>query len=100
MSPFTRRSFLNSSILAAGAGAAAVRMPSLMAAQSGAGDGATLPHALIQPVDFSRVTINDTFWQPKQTKVATATLEACIIQTEQKTGRIRNFEKAARRQGE
>jgi len=51
-------------------------------------------------VDFSRVTITDAFWKPKQEKVATKTLEACIVQTEQKTGRIRNFEKVARHKGE
>ena len=33
-------------------------------------------------------------------KVATTTLEACIYQTEQKTARIRNFEKVARKKGE
>ena len=33
-------------------------------------------------------------------KVATVTLHACIYQTEQNSGRIRNFEKAARRSGE
>lgn len=54
----------------------------------------------IQPVRFSEVNITDQFWKPKQEKVATATLNACIIQTEEKSGRIRNFEKAARRQGE
>lgn len=53
-----------------------------------------------RPVDFSRVMITDSFWRPKQEKVATVTLDACIVQTEQKTGRIRNFEKAARNQGE
>ncbi|SKC03947.1 glycoside hydrolase family 127 protein [Dyadobacter psychrophilus] len=54
----------------------------------------------IQPVGFSDVTIQDNFWKPKQEKVATATLNACIIQTEEKSGRIRNFEKVARKQGE
>ncbi|WP_353719942.1 beta-L-arabinofuranosidase domain-containing protein [Dyadobacter sp. 676] len=54
----------------------------------------------VQPVHFSEVTITDHFWKPKQEKVATATLNACIIQTEEKSGRIRNFEKAGRRQGE
>ncbi|MCF0069528.1 glycoside hydrolase family 127 protein [Dyadobacter sp. CY261] len=54
----------------------------------------------IQPVRFSEVTITDHFWKPKQEKVATATLNACIIQTEEKSGRIRNFEKVARKQGE
>ncbi|MEO6288190.1 MAG: beta-L-arabinofuranosidase domain-containing protein [Dyadobacter sp.] len=54
----------------------------------------------IEPLRFSEVTINDNFWKPKQEKVATATLNACIIQTEEKSGRIRNFEKVARKQGE
>lgn len=53
-----------------------------------------------EPVSFSQVTITDNFWKPKLDKVATATLQACITQTEQKTGRIRNFEKVARKQGE
>ncbi|WP_394355486.1 glycoside hydrolase family 127 protein [Spirosoma validum] len=53
-----------------------------------------------EPVGFSQVTITDRFWKPKLDKVATATLQACIVQTEQKTGRIRNFEKVARKQGE
>jgi DUF1680 family protein len=54
----------------------------------------------IQPVRFSEVNITDQFWKPKQEKVATATLNACIVQTEEKSGRIRNFEKVARKQGE
>lgn len=53
-----------------------------------------------EPVGFSKVMITDGFWKPKMDKVATATLQACIVQTEQKTGRIRNFEKVARKQGE
>ncbi|WP_461080772.1 glycoside hydrolase family 127 protein [Spirosoma flavus] len=53
-----------------------------------------------EPVGFSQVSITDKFWKPKLDKVATATLQACIVQTEQKTGRIRNFEKVARKQGE
>lgn len=54
----------------------------------------------IEPVKFSDVTITDAFWKPKMDKVATATLQACIVQTEVKTPRIRNFEKIARKQGE
>ena len=50
-----------------------------------------------EPVRFSQVTITDSFWKPKMDKVATATLNACIVQTEDKTGRIRNFEKVARK---
>lgn len=53
-----------------------------------------------EPVSFSQVTITDRFWKPKLDRVATATLQACIVQTEQKTGRIRNFEKVARHQPE
>lgn len=54
----------------------------------------------IEPINFSKVTITDSFWLPKMEKVATKTLDACIYQTEQKTGRIRNFEKVARNKGE
>ncbi len=51
----------------------------------------------IQGVSFSQVTITDKFWKPKMDKVATATLPACVYQTEIKTPRIRNFEKVARK---
>ncbi len=54
----------------------------------------------IVPVQYSAVKITDDFWKPKMQKVATATLQACILQTETKTARIRNFEKVARRKGE
>lgn len=54
----------------------------------------------IEPVIFSNVTVTDAFWKPKMDLVATKTLEACILQTEQKTARIRNFEKVARGKGE
>jgi DUF1680 family protein len=54
----------------------------------------------ISPVNFSKVVINDNFWKPKIDKVSSVTLAACIYQTEQNTGRIRNFEKAARNKGE
>ncbi len=54
----------------------------------------------LYPVSFSDVTINDAFWSPRLKTVADATLKACIEYTENKTGRIRNFEKAARRKGE
>ena len=53
-----------------------------------------------EPVSFSQVTITDSFWKPTMDKVATATLQACIFQTEEKTPRIRNFEKVARKKGE
>jgi uncharacterized protein len=55
---------------------------------------------LIEPVNFSRVTIDDAFWKPRMEKVSTVTLPVCIEQTEVKTPRIRNFEKVARKKGE
>jgi DUF1680 family protein len=62
--------------------------------------GISQTHVKMQPVNFSKVTINDAFWKPKLDKVATTTIQACIFQTEVKTPRIRNFEKVARKQGE
>ena len=53
-----------------------------------------------QPVNFSLVNITDNFWKPKMDKVATATIQACVYQTETATPRIKNFEKVARKQGE
>ena len=57
-------------------------------------------HVKIEPVNFSKVNVTDAFWKPKMDLVATKTLAACIYQTEEKTGRIRNFEKAAAKSGE
>ena len=57
-------------------------------------------HVKIEPINFSKVTVTDAFWKPKMDLVATKTLAACIFQTEEKTGRIRNFEKVARNTGE
>ena len=54
----------------------------------------------IEPVSFSQVNVTDNFWKPKIDKVATKTWAACIYQTEVATGRIRNFEKVARKKGE
>ena len=49
---------------------------------------------------FSQIKITDSFWKPKLEKVAKSALPASVFQTEVKTGRIRNFEKAGRKQGE
>lgn len=49
----------------------------------------------LYPVNFSEVLIKDSFWLPRMKTVATATLDACVTYTENKTGRIRNFERAA-----
>ncbi len=51
------------------------------------------------PLDFSQVSITDAFWKTKQQTVAITTINTCILYTENKTGRIRNFEKAARGEG-
>ena len=48
-----------------------------------------------EPVGFSKVNINDNFWKPKLDLVATATLKACVYQTEVATPRIKNFENVA-----
>ena len=54
----------------------------------------------LYPVNFSKVSIEDEFWSPQLEKVAHVTLDACVRYTEEKTGRIRNFEKAAAGIGE
>lgn len=90
----TRRGFLNTALLSV----AALQLRTPLFAQDTSGSSPLSRR--MEPVDFSQVSITDAFWRPKQEKVATATLSACIYQTEQKTGRIRNFEKAARRKGE
>jgi DUF1680 family protein len=51
----------------------------------------------IEPINFSKVQINDEFWKPRIDKIATATLPACIYQTEVATPRIQNFINAAKR---
>jgi hypothetical protein len=66
----------------------------------GVGAFAQAPTRKFEPVNFSQVTINDGFWKPAMQKVATTTLQACILQTEVKTPRIKNFEKVARNKGE
>ena len=53
----------------------------------------------LHPVSFSAVNITDPFWKERMTTVSGATLDACILYTENKTGRIRNFEKAAQGKG-
>ncbi|AQG80960.1 glycoside hydrolase family 127 protein [Spirosoma montaniterrae] len=53
----------------------------------------------VRPINFSQVTLTDDFWLPRIERVQVATLPVCIEQTEVKTGRMRNFEKAARREG-
>ena len=54
----------------------------------------------IESISYSKVQVTDAFWKPKIEKVATVTIPVCVEQTEVKTPRIDNFEKAARKQGE
>lgn len=51
----------------------------------------------IEPVDFSHVKIEDSFWSPRLKTHATNTLNACIDQCQNKTGRINNFKLAGER---
>ena len=53
----------------------------------------------LYPVNFSKVTITDTFWKERMETVAKSTIDACVLYTENKTSRIRNFENAAQRSG-
>jgi len=55
-------------------------------------------HAKLRPVPFTAVKIEDEFWAPRLKVVAEKTLAANFRQCEQ-TGRIRNWEKAARALG-
>ena len=57
-------------------------------------------HKLITPVKFSDVTINDSFWSPRLASHKDVTLKVCIDQIENQTGRIRNFENAAKGEGQ
>ena len=58
------------------------------------------PLKIIEQIDFSHVKINDNFWSPRLSKHVSATLPVCIDQIENQTGRIRNFENAAKGEGE
>lgn len=57
------------------------------------------PFEQINPVDFSHVQIRDSFWSPRLERHTTVTLPVCIDQIENRTGRIRNFENAAKGRG-
>lgn len=58
------------------------------------------PLKMIDQVDFSHVHIQDKFWTPRLDKHISATLPVCIDQIENQTGRMRNFENAAKGEGE
>ena len=57
------------------------------------------PALVNQHVDFASVHIDDAFWSPRLERVARVTIPVCIDQTEVQTGRIRNFENAAKGEG-
>lgn len=52
----------------------------------------------IKPVDLRRVTVEDSFWSPRLRRNATVTIPA-LFEKCRETGRIKNFEMAARRSG-
>ena len=54
----------------------------------------------ITPVNFSNVKIDDGFWSPRLQSHKEVTLKVCIDQIENQTGRIRNFENAAKGEGQ
>lgn len=54
---------------------------------------------IIEPVDFSHIKITDAFWSPRLEKHVSVTLPVCIDQIENQTGRIQNFENAAKMSG-
>ena len=54
----------------------------------------------LDPVPFSDVRIKDSFWTPRLLIHKDVTLPVCIDQIENQTGRIRNFENAAKGEGE
>ena len=68
-----------------------------LAACKGGKDAGT---QLITPVNFSEVSIDDAFWGPRLQSHKDVTLKVCIDQIENQTGRIRNFENAAKGEGE
>ena len=49
-----------------------------------------------QAIPFSSVRVNDNFWLPRLQRHKQTTLPMCIQQIERETGRIRNFENAAK----
>ena len=53
----------------------------------------------VTPVDFSDIKIEDDYWGLRLATHKDATLAVCIDQIENQTGRIRNFENAAKGEG-
>ncbi len=72
----------------------------LLGCQSSKENRKEQPLKVINQIDFSHVKINDNFWSPRLSKHVSTTLPVCIDQIENQTGRIRNFENAAKGEGE
>ena len=72
-------------------------LPALLALLASCSPSA--PTQTLTPVNFSEVTIDDAFWGPRLQSHKDVTLKVCIDQIENQTGRIRNFENAARGEG-
>jgi len=53
----------------------------------------------IEPINFSKVKITDSFWEPRLKNHAASILSTCISQIESQTGRIANFVNAGKRSG-
>ena len=60
----------------------------------------TTQQKAITQVGFENVKIQDAFWSPYLENNALHTIPVCIDQIENQTGRIRNFENAAKREGQ
>jgi len=72
----------------------------VLAVLTSCSDDDTQTTKLITPVSFSEVTINDGFWSPRLARHKSTTIPVCIDQIENQTGRIRNFENAAKGEGQ
>lgn len=62
-------------------------------------DEAPRPTKVMHQVDFSKVQIDDAFWNTRLENNARQTIPVCIDQIENRTGRIRNFENVAAGEG-
>lgn len=100
----TRRTFLIKATALAASGVVFPAISRRFVSGQGPSSNSATPglaeNGAVSPVNYASVTVTDEFWKTKQDRVATATLPACILQTEDKTPRIRNFEKVARKKGE
>ena len=54
----------------------------------------------MEPVNFSQVNINDSFWAPRIKIITAASIPVCVTQAEVHTAGIRNFEKIIAGKGE